>query len=458
MAHFTEEWKNMGFKHFYISIVFRTIILSLIIAITLFYLLIKNDFIVTFFGIVLIIYIIISMVIYLNKTNKDFTRFLTSMANNDFTVNYFADYNDKTSRKLYQTYQDINNKFRHLRFEKELKNQHLQNLVEHMDIGIISVDKKLKVQLINEAFKKLLNCPHLSPGQSIQQLDPVFVKNIKDSKPNEKRLLKLNINKVEYQLAIHVAIYKLQSREFKLISIKNILSELDTREMESYQKLIRVLTHEIMNTLSPIISISNTIKESIKNKLNKKGPIDAESKTYLIEGINAIHNRSEGLLKFTNSYRKLTRLPIPKCKEVNIEEYFTKHKLLLEKSIIDGSVNFTLNIDEKLKTIIIDPDLFDQVLLNVYKNAFEALVKAKHPSIITQIYKNSNANVIIEIIDNGQGMNEEIIDKAFIPFFTTKDEGSGIGLSLSKQIMLLHNGRIKINSAKGEGSTVKLVL
>lgn len=458
MVHFIEEWKNMGFKRFYISIVFRTIILSLIIAITLFYLLIKNDYIITFFGLALIIYIITNLIFYLNKTNKDFTNFLTSMANNDFTVNYKALNNDKTSLKLYQTYQDINNKFRHLSFEKELKNQHLQNLVEHMDIGIISVDKNLTVQLINEAFKKLFNCPHLTSNQSILQLDPIFVKTVQESKPNEKKLLKLTINKVKYQLAIHVAIYKLQSREFKLVSVKNILTELDAKEMESYQKLIRVLTHEIMNTLSPIISISNTIKESIKNKANDKATIVTDSETYLTEGINAIHNRSEGLLKFTNSYRKLTRLPIPKYEEVNIEDYFTKHKLLLEKFIIDGSVNFILNIDKKLNTIIIDPNLFDQVLLNVYKNAFEALVKTRQASIITNIYKNNNGNIIIEITDNGQGMSEEIIDQAFIPFFTTKDEGSGIGLSLSKQIMLLHNGKIEMNSIKDEGSTIKLVL
>ena len=459
----------MGFKNFSLHIIFRLLTIVAIIFLVFYFIFVSIDFIIVFFSICLLVFLLVNLFSYINKTNRDFTNFLTSFVHSDFTINYAAQGKGSTFEKLYQTFELIQKQFNKLHFEKEQVNQHLQNLIEHVDVGIISIDEELEIHLVNNAFKKLISIPFLSQGQSIIQLNEVLFKTMKEIEPNEKRLVKIKINNSVQELAIHANVYKLNARIFKLISIKNIHGELDEKEMESYQKLIRVLTHEIMNTLSPIISLSGTINQSIKELVKDKSSIDTETGNYLNEGIEAIHDRSEGLLKFTESYRKLMRIPQPKLKSVESQSYFHKLRTLLDQQLHANNIDFEMDIDEDLKQLFIDPELFEQVLINIYKNAIESFSLTKSmvkpmldqstlPSIKTQIYKSRDSNICIKISDNGSGMDKESIENAFIPFYTTKDEGSGIGLSLSKQIVLLHKGSIILESELGKGTDVYLFL
>ncbi len=424
---------------------------------------IRTDYIVSVFGSMLFIILLINLFSYINKTNRDFTNFLTSFVHNDFTIHYSGKYKGKTFEKLYQTFELIQAQFRTLSFEKELINQHLQNLVEHVDTGIISLDKDLKIQLINKAFKRMFDQPHLSRGQNTSTINKSLINILREVKPGEKNLTKLRINNSLQQLAIHADVYKLNGIEYKLISLKNIHGELDEKEMESYQKLIRVLTHEIMNTLSPIISLSGTINQSVKELVKEQTPINAETGLYLNEGIEAIHDRSEGLLRFTESYRKLMRLPKPKLKPVETEAYFNKFRLLFEDQIKKKEIEFSITNHASENQLLIDPELFEQVLINIYKNAIESFDKIKKstafiPLIKTVIAKEENNSISIKIADNGCGIDSESQEKVFIPFYTTKNEGSGIGLSLSKQIVLLHKGGIVFNSEKGKGTEVSIFI
>lgn len=468
-VRFTEELKNMGFKNFSLNIIFRLLTIVAVIALIIYFIFVHIDFIIAFFSIGLLSFLIVNLFFYINKTNRDFTNFLASFVNNDFTIKFSVHRKGKNFEKLYQTFDLIQKKFSRLNFEKEQGNQHLQNLVEHVDFGIVSIDENLDIHLVNQAFKMMINLPYLSKGQSISQLDEILFKTIKSIKANEKRLIKIKTNNSVQELAIHANIYKLNAREFKLISIKNIYGELDAKEMESYQKLIRVLTHEIMNTLSPIISLSGTMNQSIKDLVKDQNSIDIETGNYLKEGIEAIHDRSEGLLKFTESYRKLMKLPKPNLKLIEILSYFNQLRTLLEPQLRINNIDFTINIEEDQKQLFIDPELFEQVLINIYKNAIESFsiknskVNSKpeqslHPTIKTHIYHSREAKSCIKISDNGSGMDKESIENAFIPFYTTKEEGSGIGLSLSKQIMLLHKGSIILESELGIGTEVYLIL
>ena len=282
-------------------------------------------------------------------------------------------------------------------------------------------------------------------------------------------MVKVKIDNVIQELAVHANVYKLNAREFKLISIKNIHGELDVKEMESYQKLIRVLTHEIMNTLSPIISLSGTINRSIKELAKDQSTMDEATGNYLNEGIEAIHDRSEGLLKFTESYRKLMRLPQPKMQSVETQVYFNKLQKLFDQQMHDNNITCSIEILDNQNYLFIDPDLFEQVLINIYKNAFEAFPIfnsktkpgtkiASRPTINTKVLKNKSGGTTIKITDNGCGMTTESIENAFTPFYTTKNGGSGIGLSLSKQIILLHKGSIIIDSKLNEGTNVNIFL
>ncbi len=455
----------MGFKHFYINIIIRLVFIILVISLVIFQFFIRIDYIVSIFGFILFIALVINLFSYINKTNHDFTNFLTSFVHNDFTIHYSGKNKGRSFEKLYQTFELIQAQFRTLNIEKELINQHLQNLVEHIDIGIISVDKALKIQLINKAFKQMFNSPHLDRGQKLTKVGEEITSLLKEIKPNEKKLIKVSINNALQQLAIHTDVYKLNGLEYKLISLKNIHGELDEKEMESYQKLIRVLTHEIMNTLSPIISLSGTINQSVKELVKTQSPIDTETGNYLNEGIEAIQDRSQGLLKFTEAYRKLMRLPQPKLKLVDTNNYFNKFHLFFNQQIQEKNIEFTYSNPDDQEQLFIDPELFEQVLINIYKNAIESFefkeLKTEAtfiPLIKTLISLEEDQLVSIKISDNGCGMDAESQENAFIPFYTTKNDGSGIGLSLSKQIILLHKGSISFESEKGKGTQVSIFL
>ncbi len=431
----------------------------------MFFLLVRVDYIISFFTFGLLTSLLINLFSYINKTNRDFTNFLTSFVHNDFTIHYSAKNKGKSFDKLYQTFELIQAQLRSLNFEKEIINQHLQNLVEHMDVGVISLDKDQNIQLLNKAFRQMFNTPALSRGQHISKVSIELSNIVHQLRPDEKRLTKLKISSSLQQLIIHSSVYKLKGQEFKLISLKNIHGELDEREMESYQKLIRVLTHEIMNTLSPIISLSGTINQSVKDLVKEQTPLDDKTGNYLNEGIEAIQDRSQGLLKFTEEYRKLMRLPQPKLKLVDINEYFKKFRLLFEQQIKDKNIEFTFEYSEDIQHLNIDSELFEQLLINVYKNAiesFDQIEQTSHsvykPTLRSTIHKNEEGFITITISDNGCGMDNEMQEKAFIPFFTTKEKGSGIGLSLSKQIVLLHKGRMHCDSKVGKGTKISILL
>lgn len=454
----------MGYKHFYLNIIARLLSIIIVLSVAIYQFFIRADYIVSAFSLLLVILLIADLFSYINKTNHDFTNFLTSFVNNDFTIHYSGKNKGKSFEKLYQTFELIQSQFRTLSFEKELVNQHLQHLVEHIDVGIISLDEKLKIQLINKAFKDIFGVPNLSRGQNITKLGKTFASTIAEIKSGDKKLTKLRINKSNQQFAIYANDYKLNNIAYKLISFKNIHGELDEREMESYQKLIRVLTHEIMNTLSPIISLSGTINQSVDELAKDQIPIDDDTGSYLKEGIAAIQDRSEGLLKFTKAYRKLMRLPTPKPVHVEIETYFKKFQLLFKQQLSDKKIEFSISNPQELKQLFIDPELFEQVFINIYKNAIESFENKQFnpgsdfiPLIKTVISVEDELN-FVKISDNGCGMDNETQDNAFTPFYTTKEEGSGIGLSLSKQIVLLHKGSLVFDSEKGKGTEVSIFL
>lgn len=459
----------MGFKNFYINIIFKLLFITLNIAIIIYFLFVQIDYIITFFGLLSLLFLIISLFRFIDKTNRDFTNFLTSFIHNDLTINYSNHSRGKTIDHLYKTFKIIQDQFRRISFERELMNQHLQNLVEHLDVGIISVDKDWKIQLINDAFKKILNRPYLSRGQNISEINKEFCEIIKETKPNEKRLINLKLHHSKQPFAIHTNQYKLGLHEFKLISIKDIHGELDANEMESYNKLIRVLTHEIMNTLSPIISLSGTINQSIKELVKEQNAIDPEAGNYLNEGIEAIQSRSEGLLKFTESYRKLLRIPQPKIKTIKTHEYFKKFNFLFKENIKCLQAEFSIKISDMVSHLSVDAELFEQVLINIYKNAFESFNQDEKkkagipdqnatPIIQTEVYQDADGLTVIKITDNGCGLDTKSSEQAFIPFYTTKEEGTGIGLSLSKQIVLLHGGSIILESEVSKGTTILIRL
>ena len=288
----------------------------------------------------------------------------------------------------------------------------------------------------------------------LKSIDNQLYETVKTLKPGERELLKLNIKNKIVQLAVQSIDLTLNRESFRLISFQDIQSELEEQELVAWQKLIRILTHEIMNSVAPIASLSSTIKDVIA----ANGTIGPEMMAQIKSSVGVIQKRSEGLLDFTETYRSLTRIPPPKFQLVDgkslLEETFTLFKSDLETH----QIQLNLNLPKGEVTFYGDPNLLEQVLINLVKNAMDAVKGMENSKIDIFLQMSPSHKIIIQIIDNGPGISAEMMEEIFVPFFTTKKEGSGIGLSLSRQIMQLHKGSIDIQSVEGEGTRVMLTI
>lgn len=444
----------MVYKNFIINIVIRIVLILIVICLFAYFLLVNIDYIKASFAIIVAVIATGELIRYVNKSNRDFRDFINLLKSNDFSTRYNSQGKGSSFEKLYDELNELGEKYHMLSLEKELKHRHLQTVLGHVDIGIISYDSSDTIQLVNRAFKDLFYLPYLAELQPLEKLNKEFVKIIKELRPGTNKLFKIKVFDRELHLTLQANIYKLKEEEFKLISVKNIITELEQKELESYQKLIRVLTHEIMNSITPIASLSNTLNALLKENEIQNNPELAKQVT---TGIEAIHDRSSNLLGFTESYRKLTRLPQPEIEKIKLDELI-QHTNTIVKSI-PGADKISFRTDIEPNVILkADPKMIEQVFVNIYKNAIEVLDKNQSAEIKTNVFLTKNNRLQIEISDNGPGMKKDIAEKIFIPFYTTKQEGSGIGLSLCRQIILAHHGHIKAESEEKKGTTITIIL
>lgn len=393
---------------------------------------------------------------FLEKSNREIVHFLESIHYDDFTNTYPEKKSGSSRDLLYHEFNEILRKFREIRADKEAQHQYLRTIVQHIGIGIITFDVDGEVQIMNNAAKKLLDIKMIKNINQIGREHPNLQNSFTELKTGGRDLIKITKNDDEVQLAVYAIELSLLGKAFKLVSIQNIQSELEEKEMEAWQNLIRVLTHEIMNSVTPISSLAATVEtelaEFLENGKNiNEIPDDTIEDFYL--SVKTIHNRSESLIKFVSDFRNMTRIKLPTLAPVEVEDMI-KHVLMLlrpESERSNISVNCSVKPDLKVN---IDREQIEQVIINVVKNAIQALAAAEkeNKSLTITAMPTDGGGAFISVADNGTGIEEEALKKIFIPFFTTKKNGSGIGLSLSKQIMRKHGGNITAKSQIGEGT------
>ncbi|PZR38509.1 MAG: ATP-binding protein [Azospira oryzae] len=402
-----------------------------------------------------VLVLLIELIWYLERFNRDVKNFMSGLLQRDFTTRYQSLGQGNNYDELFEILNRISDEFKKISTEKEIQHRYLEVLVEHLRIGIISIDANEKVHLANQALKDLLQKNIITHLHSFQTLDPSFISTLKEIRSGETRLVKLKVNNELLQLSIHASEFKLEEKYYKLISMQNIRNELDIREMEAWQKLIRVLSHEIMNSVAPIISLSSTLHGLVAQSSKSLRSEDETLYNSLDKGLEAIKTRSEGLSHFTQTYRKLTGVPQLVLKEVNLKDILGRVTMLMQSRLSESNVHLSItNADVPLTA---DPELMEHVLINLIINAIEAADKA-HAFIRIYSSRNQKGNVLIHIKDNGSGMDESTMEKIFIPFFTTKKYGSGIGLALSKQILQLHHADIHLSSEPDKGTEFIIVL
>ncbi|MCB9316504.1 MAG: GHKL domain-containing protein [Lewinellaceae bacterium] len=391
---------------------------------------------------------ITSLFYLVEKTNSEIANFLLNIKYDDYTATYTTQEPDQSFKKLYGAFNVITDKFRDIRQEKEAQFQYLQAIVEHVDTGLICFDKEGQTLLMNRSLQRLLHKSYFPDLRSVERFNQALFDAMEDLQPGERQLVKLVVNNQMLQLAVRTTILKLKNGEYHLYSIQNISAELEEQEVHSWQKLIRILTHEIMNSVTPVTSLAATASDMV----SKFSTFDVDAADDIRTAVNAIKKRSEGLLHFTETYRQLTRIPEPQFQAVNPEDLLDGVCTLYKPTFAEKGITVEKKYAPTQLSIQADPELLEQVLINLVKNAIEAVEGLENPVITLGVAKDSEGVVVIQVADNGAGVPEDLQEQIFMPFFTTKNDGTGIGLSLCRQIVQLHKGSLSVVSAANAGA------
>lgn len=444
----------MVFKNFKLQIILRVLLLTA--AVTLFaWCIVLEYYLRSIYLGAAILILLIELVWYTDRFNRDLKNFLTSLLQSDFTTHFHSAGNGKSIDELYSMLNKIAAAFRNISVQKEVQYRYLEMLFEHVRVGILSMDATGKVQHANQALKTMLQKNILPDLHAFESIDASLANTIREIRTGETRLVKLRVQQEVLQLSIHASEFKLEDMYYKLISMQNIRQELDIHEMDAWQKLIHVMSHEIMNSVSPIISLSSTLHGLVIQSKSADAPMHSLYDS-LNQGLDAIHIRSEGLYNFTKTYRKLAAIPKINLTETNVHEIIHRVQVLMAAHMQEQRVALTIaDIDQP---VLADPALMEHVLINLLLNAIDAVAGKADPSIYIYTTPSAKGQVNIHVRDNGEGMDESTLEKIFIPFYTTKKNGSGIGLAISKQILQLHHADIRVTSAPSIGTEFIITL
>ncbi|MFC2117556.1 PAS domain-containing sensor histidine kinase [Bacteroidota bacterium] len=456
----------MILKSLYINLIIRVIVMGLT-CLALGFCFYMTDLFFANINLLLFIVLQIALLIrYLNKINRDLKKFFISVRNEDSSLVFFPEDSNKPKDEFQNCLDEMNSVIRKIRIENEKQNQYFKNVVEHVGIGLLSYNESGKIELYNNAVLSLFQISSIKYISELDNFHENFSQILTDIKPGETQLVEIkslyNSDQDQYDilnLSIKASEFILMKKRLKLLSFQNIKRELEGKELESWQKLTRVLAHEIMNSVSPLTSLAKTILKYFKKDEKPKNPdeINTEIIDKTIDGLNIIEERGEGLLTFIGDYRSYASLPKPVIEQLTIVEIFQNiHKLLSEKIEAENILIVKDVFPDELK-LVADKKFLEQMLINLINNSISVLKKKSEDKIIKlRASKGHENSVIIQVTDNGEGIAEELLDKIFIPFFTTKDKGSGIGLSLCRQIMHLHGGSISVVSDPGVETTFTL--
>jgi len=389
----------------------------------------------------------------------DLTRFLEAITYADFSQTFVSKGKGAAFDGLDAAFNKVMSEFRKVRGDREEQYHFLQTLIHHVPVGLLSFAPDGEIGLINSAAKRLLRVTHLTTLRALEPASPHLVRALRSLNPGDRVVFKLDDFSEPLQLVMYATEIRLHERPFTLVSLQNIQSELDDMEMEAWQKLVRVLTHEIMNSVTPISSLSSTAAAILQKEAlsNNEGDVRSDLSD-LREAMVTITRRSEGLLHFVDAYRSLTLVPKPMPKIFAIKDLVQRVDLLLRAQIAEAGATLSTRVDPETLELNADPDLMEQVLINLVQNALHAVQEKRDGRILLSGLLNRQGKVEIEVSDNGKGIPEETMEKIFVPFFTTKEKGSGIGLSLSRQIVRMHGGSLTCRSKPGEGAVFTIRL
>lgn len=387
------------------------------------------------------------------ESNQNIASFLDAIRFDDLSSSFKTDSEDPAVQRLHRELNEAITNLKTSRSEKDSEYQFFKNIVQHVGIGLMTFKKDGSIQIMNTAARRLLRVNQAKNIDDLRLVSDALVESFIRLKTGGRELVRLTLPDETIQISIYAIELTLRGEVIKLVSMNNIQSELDEKEMEAWQNLVRVLTHEIMNSVTPISSLAGIVENELKDKMD--GPtatfkMDEMEDMHL--SVQTISKRSAGLIRFVREFKNLSQTPQPTLAPVNVKKLLEEMVVLQKKELSDSDINISVSVEPGDLVISADKNMIEQVLINLIKNAMQAFSEQNEKCIELKAYLDEKTKPVISVRDNGDGIDPEALERIFVPFFSTKKTGSGIGLSLSKQIMRQHEGRISVKSELGKGT------
>jgi len=407
--------------------------------------------------IVLLVQVLL-IVRYLDQSNRAIARFLVTVKYDDVSQGFYREQAPESFRELGQAMEEVVTGLQQAKAEKEEQATYMRVLVQHIPVAVIAVRDDGSISLFNNAARRLFGLSDIRELEQLQSFDRGLTGAIATLEPGGERLVRVVQDNGLLQLNISATSLKLKGRSEKIVSIQDIQGQLENQEMEAWQNLIRVLTHEIMNSVTPITSLAQTASETVDGLITElpDGSTMREDLQDTFDALDTVGRRGAGLMRFVESYRSLTRLPTAKIRIFRLDAFLQRIGTLLEASFRRQGVKFQTLVEPESLELSGDPELLEQAVINLLKNAQDAVMDTENPQVSLAARLGTKGHIIIAVKDNGSGMSEDILNNIFVPFFTTKRHGTGVGLSLVRQIVRLHRGQVGITSKAGEGTEIRL--
>jgi len=468
----------MDFKRFSLLVATRTV-LAMLTLILLTQAIIRDGYHATILllSIVLVIQFI-ELVRFISKTNAELVRFFDAVRHADFSQRFELKAMGTGFDDLGSTFSDILQGIQQVRSNQEVELRQIKAIIEHVPVPLLSINQDGKITLWNNSVRRLFGSNAVSHIDDMAKFNKDFPKKIQGILAGEKTLVNITIDDMEHKLIISATEVITASHRETLLSMQDIQSELAIAQLQAWQDLVSVLTHEIMNSITPVASLAKTavdLVEDVQKKAralptlsvevtsedNKKVSEEVyeeitEELEDILGAVKTVARRSDGLMQFVTSYRRLTRLPSPNKKVMQVATLFLHVETLTKQNWQEKGIELTSNITPQALDIFVDADMVEQILINLLQNAAQALSHNPSAKVSLSAFLNIRGHVVIEVTDNGSGIEQDNMQQIFVPFFTTKKEGSGVGLALTRQVMLAHNGKVSVRNNEQGGATFSL--
>jgi nitrogen fixation/metabolism regulation signal transduction histidine kinase len=436
------------------------IILAVMLCIPLAISLIEPDQLVfTFLFIFLcLVLLVIELFLFLNRTNLELSRFLENIRNREFSIRFNQEDARGSRRELYSTFNEVLKIYHDIRMEREVQLRFLDHIVELIDVGIMVLNQHDKVVLANTSVGNFLGVPAAKSWEQVRSKNADFAAAVEKLEGSGRELFTSGATGIVQTLMVQVALTTMLEEPYKLITCQDVQNIVEDRETGAWLRLMRTLNHEIKNSVTPISSLADTLVLILKEEDGKAKTLkDLSTKNLedIYESVMTLQQRSRSLHAFIGEYNKLTKIPAPNPEDIMAVALLEEAVSFFNVANEYPEVHIAIEKTDPGLTIRADYMLVQQVLINLIRNSLEALGGTADPAILLSAAK-SGKIITMKVEDNGEGIAEDIYDDVFVPFYSTKKQGSGIGLSLARQIMRMHGGNVRISSKSGEGTIVYL--